>query len=272
MKDVSIVIINYNTFRLTCDCIKSILKQQVAVDYEIILVDNASTEQDPDKFTELFPSVKLIKSDKNLGFSKGNNLGIKYASGHTILLLNSDTELVSDSITLGFETLNRNQKIGVVTGQLVSPDGSIQNNCQSFPSLTKKLVENFRLQKIMPVALKSRYLKGHYFDYSTPGKPDWVWGTFFMFRKDLLSTFENNKLPETYFMYLEDMEWCYEIRKKGFDIVYIPEIRVLHHLGGSGANAKRLIRENFNDFLNRNYLWPKSALLKNRDQKNLNDE
>ena len=96
---VSVIIVNYNSFALTSDCIRSVIEQTHDVDYEIILVDNASIECDPDKFLQKFPHILLIKSKMNGGFSFGNNLGIEKASGEYILLLNSDTILTEDTIS-----------------------------------------------------------------------------------------------------------------------------------------------------------------------------
>src|SRR4051812_12404319 len=96
---VSIIIVNYNTFELTSDCIRSVIAFTIGLEYEIILVDNASTECAPEEFLKEFPAVQLVKSETNGGFAYGNNLGIQHASGTRILLLNSDTALTEDSIS-----------------------------------------------------------------------------------------------------------------------------------------------------------------------------
>src|SRR5690349_21603761 len=100
--DVSIVIINYNTFELTCKCIASIIEKTRQVSYEIILVDNASVECKADLFLEKYPQIVLIKNSHNQGFAGGNNTGILAARGQVILLLNSDTELVNNAVDLAF--------------------------------------------------------------------------------------------------------------------------------------------------------------------------
>src|SRR5437763_942905 len=96
---LSIIIINYNTFELTCNCIESVIQYTTTIPYEIILVDNASTECDAELFKKRFPQIKLVKNPENNGFAKGNNLGIKHAEGDAILLLNSDTYLKVNSDT-----------------------------------------------------------------------------------------------------------------------------------------------------------------------------
>ena len=113
--DVSIIIINYNTFSLTCKCIESLYKYNNGFSYEIILVDNASSECDAKIFSEKFPNINLVISEKNLGFAGGNNLGIKHATGNFILLLNSDTELIENSIFSCINYMKENKKIGVLS-------------------------------------------------------------------------------------------------------------------------------------------------------------
>ncbi len=253
MTKVSIIIVNYNTFELTSKCIESVYTFTKLVDFEVIVVDNASIDSDPNEFLVQFPKIKLVKSDENVGFAKGNNLGISQAKGEVILLLNSDTELTDDSISIAYQDLQTKSKCGVVTGKLMYPDGRIQHNCQAFPSIGKQILERTRFHKFLSSTQKSKRLQGFYFDYSKSGNPDWVWGTFFMFRKSLLNEFPFTKLPETYFMYMEDMEWCMEIRKRGYTIHYNPTISVIHHMGGSSGNSSKLIQIHYLDFIQRYY-------------------
>ena len=97
---VSIIVINYNTFNLTSKCLRTIYQNTVGVSFEILVVDNASTECSPGRFKEEFPEIIVVENKENIGFAKGNNIGIAKASGDVVLLLNSDTELVEDSISL----------------------------------------------------------------------------------------------------------------------------------------------------------------------------
>lgn len=262
MLQISIIIINYNTFQLTCEAIQSVIETTKGVLYEIILVDNDSRECNPEEFQTRFPSIVLIKNKENLGFSKGNNCGIAVAKGEVIVLLNSDAILKNDGISIAYHHLIENSKTGVVTGKLTYPDGRIQHNCQSFPSITKYVVEILRIHKLLGEKNRSSYLSGFYGDYEAIQHPDWVWGTFFVFRKSILSTFTEKKLPDNYFMYVEDMQWCKEIRIRGYEISYLPEIEVTHLLGGSAGNANAMMLQNTLSFIQTYYKWPSSFLLK----------
>lgn len=248
---LSIIILNYNTYELTCQCICSIYERTKNIDFEIILVDNASMECNPDKFLELFPNVKLLKNTENRGFSRGCNDGIRLAQGNYILLLNSDTVLLNDAISIAYNFLSNNKSVGVVTCRIENPDGTAQNNCQPFPYVWKRLFEQLRLHKFFPKNIRSNILWGPYFNYDKIAYPDWVWGTYFMFPRNILKIFPHNKLPETFWMYIEDMEWCWLVRKAGYKVAFVPEGRVLHFGGGAThtEKAKIMMEENLKLFI-----------------------
>ena len=231
--DVSVVIVNYNTFDLTSAAIRSLRKFVQGINYEIILVDNASTETSADRFQETDPSITLIKSEKNLGFAGGNNLGIQQASGKAILLMNSDAELLNDAVSICYKNLFSKPSIGITTGKLEYADGSVQHQCGKFPSVKQPLMELFRIQKFMSSKRRVEVMLGGYFNHESTCYPDWVWGTFFMFRTEILNKLPGKKLPEDFFMYAEDLQWCYEITKLGYRVHYDPAAKVLHHFSGS---------------------------------------
>lgn len=231
---ISVIILNYNTFEMTSDCIQSILDKTTHPDIELIIVDNASTNCNPDDFLLKFPTIKLVKSEVNLGFSKGNNLGINHAKGNTILLLNSDTILVNDAITLSYQKLNNEEEIGVITSKLVFPTREIQHQCRPFDTITLNLIERFRIHKFWSTEKRARILLGGYFDHQKEMTCDRIWGTFFMFKKDILTSFPDEKLADQFFMYGEDNEWCYQLRKFTHKkILYFPTAEVIHIMGGS---------------------------------------
>lgn len=262
MPQVSIIIINYNTFELTCKCIDSVYTFTKAVNFEIILVDNASSEKDPEQFQIRFPNIRLIKSEVNLGFAKGNNLAVSRSKGEVVLLLNSDTELKEDAISICYKELMKDKQAGIITCKLVYPDGRLQHNCQSFPSFAKQLLEKMRFHKLLSKENQSKIFQGFYWDYSKPGYPDWVWGTFFMFKKELIQKLPENKLNEDYFMYVEDMKWCFDAKQVGYRILYSNSTSVLHLHGASGAASNGLIMKNYLDFLKRNYSFINYWLLR----------
>lgn len=249
---LSIIIINFNTYDFTRKCIESIYKKTREVSFEIILVDNDSRECDPEVFRQLFPELILVKSAKNLGFAGGNNLGIKHARGEYILLLNSDMELKNNVPGILLASLKDQSKTGVLTGKLIYPDGKLQHNCQSFPNWKKGLFELFRLQKIFRKFGRD-FLAGPFFSYDRPIYCDWVWGTMFLFRKRDLELLPGSELSEDFFMYGEDMQWCYEFQRAGKKIAFCPEALAVHYVGGSNAQREDLMRAHLKVFMKKYY-------------------
>ncbi len=257
--DVTIVILNYNTFRLVHQCIQSTLAETQKVKMEIIVVDNGSSERDPEDLKKLYPEITLIKSMENLGFSKGNNLGIQRANGKYILLLNSDTLLKNDAVSICKFFLDDNPNIAVATARLENPNGRIQHNCQRFPSVRWLLYEWLRLQKIFP-SLKNKFF-GSFFSYHSIAYPDWVWGTFFMFRKDLLNQLPKQKLADDFFLYEEDMQWCMDFSRLGYRIAYLPSAHVVHLMEGSGGKKNFLMKQNRKIFMRLYYSsWERGVI------------
>lgn len=252
MPDVSVIIVNYNTVDLTKGCIKSINEKTQGLTYEIIVVDNASSEG-----TEGLDEqpIELVKSDKNLGFAGGNNLGISHASGDYILLLNSDTVLENDAISIVWEYLRSKPNMGAASSLLRYPNGKLQHVCQRFPSAKYIAIELFRLQKFWSKSKAARVLKGAFFDHKTETTTDWVWGTFFMFKKSILDEFPGKKLSDDFFMYGEDMQWCMELKRIGYAIGYQPAAKVVHYMGGSSGKKEKWMKENNETFLKLYYPW-----------------
>ncbi len=260
--DVSIVIVNYNTFELTSKCIRTVMQCTKGVSYEIILVDNASAECNADLFLKEFPTIKLVKSKENTGFTGGNNMGILYASAQYILLLNSDTELTEDSISKCHDIAQQNNSIGVITCKLLSPNGNIQKQCHRFPSIALTCIELFRIHKLIPQPKRGIVMGNGFFDHLSSIYTEFVWGAFFMFPASILQSFPDKKLPGKFFMYGEDLEWCYAIKKLGYTVYYNANTSIIHHLGASSkASFLRLRHSNEYAFLIENYGWLYTKML-----------
>ncbi|WP_245553820.1 glycosyltransferase [Cytophaga aurantiaca] len=233
---MSIIIVNYNTLQLTTSCIRSVIEHTKGVEYEIILVDNNSSECNMQILTEEFPSIIFIQSESNLGFAGGNNLGLANAHGEYILLLNSDTEFVNDAVSIAVSKMKSDKNIGALSTKLIYPDGRPQPVAGRFPSLKAELFELFRLSKFESEDKKRNRLHNDLWDYSKYTETDWLWGAFLLMPRAVLKQFPLQKLHEDFFMYYEDVQWCYFIKHTlKLKIVYIPEGVVIHHIAGSSA-------------------------------------
>lgn len=260
--DVSIIIINYKTFDLTNNCIDSIFQYCSLSNYEIILVENGTAEFNQQNISHWGDKVKLVVSQENLGFAGGNNLGIKQANGKYILLLNSDTYLTDDAISPTFHYLERHKEVGVISAKLIYPDGSPQSAAQRFPGIKYKFIELLRLQKLLSKRAAGRLLLGSFFEHDETVAVDWVWGAYFMFPKRILLQLPNQQLDDTYFMYFEDMQWCMDIRKLGYEIHYFADAKVVHLLGGSSGKKNEMMEQNGEIFMKRNYSFIERWLIK----------
>lgn len=236
MMQVSIIIVNYNTFQLTSNCIKSIYAIMKGLDYEVILVDNASKECDPENFAKAFPTVKLIKSSENVGFAKGNNLGIQQATGKYILLLNSDCELINNAPQISYNYMEEHPECGMSTVQLLYPDGKLQYNCRRFRTISWELLEVFPLYLLLPKKKREELMLHHYFDHQRQVNCDWVWGAYMFFPASLLKQLPGERLGEDFFMYCEDTLWGWQFKQLGKEITFLPEGKVMHVHKGSSSN------------------------------------
>ncbi len=227
--DLSVIVVNYNTFDYTEKCLQSVLEHSNELDAELILVDNASNEKDPAAFKRQFPSIRLIESKVNLGYAGGNNLGIAEARGRYILLLNSDVLIQNNVIQKALRFMKDHPETGAMSTRLIYPDGRHQPVANRFPFIKFEILELLRVHKLVNL---SRVMLGPFFDHEKAVRADWIWGAFFMMSRNALQAL-GGKLPEEYFMYVEDVQWCYQIKKAGFRVDYYPCGDVIHYVSQS---------------------------------------
>ncbi len=237
---LSIIIVNYNTFNLTCNCIQSIYDKLIGLNFEIILVDNASTECDANLFKQKFPLLNLIISSTNTGFAGGNNLGVAVTKGDYILLLNSDTELINNAPKICYDYIIQYPKVGMVTSQLIYPNGKLQYNCRKFRTIGWELLEMFPFYKLLPKEKGEALMLHHYFNHNRIMRCDWVWGAFMLFPKIIIAQLPEKKLSTDFFMYCEDTLWCLDLYNLGYEVYFLPDAKVMHIHKGSSSKEKWL--------------------------------
>ncbi len=225
MKSFSIIIVNWNSRNLLKNCLNSVRKTNPNGNYEIIVVDNASTDDSLVMIKNDFPEVALIENKENLGFAKGCNLGIKASKGKIILFLNSDAE-VRDLNTLAKveNFFGEHEDVGILGLQLVFPDGVPQASGGEFVSV-KQLFKHQILFGDSPVfhKFKDKFASqknGEFYDI------DFVSGACLFMRRDVID--EIGGFDEDFFMYGEDVDYCFRAKKKGWRIVVLPSIEVIH--------------------------------------------
>ncbi len=241
MAQVSIIILNYNSFALTSNCIRSVIAATKEVSYEIILVDNASTECNADLFLQEFPTIHLVMSPVNGGFADGNNRGIAVATGEYILLLNSDTILHEDAVSKTIQYISNQPTVGVVGCRMIYADGGIQYTARRFRSISWELLDLFRfIPLLMPYKKRAARMLGKYFKHDENIDCDWLNGAFFLFPKSVLEKIPGKKLDDRFFMYGEDQLWCEQIKKLGYAMKFYAETTITHINSGSTDISKQL--------------------------------
>lgn len=236
--DLSIIIVNYQTYECTKNVINSILKYNYSFSYEIIVTDNASGDDSLEKLEKDFPSINFIASNFNKGFAYGNNIAIKQASGRYILLLNSDTLVYKDSLSRIFNLMESCSDIGACGCRLLLKDGTLDKACRrSFPNPKNAFYRLFHI----PTKSSENNYNLDLNDYGVY-EIDCLSGAFMFIRKEALD--EVGLLDETFFMYGEDIDLCYRIKEKGWKIYYYGKSTVTHFKGSSSKKKKaKLIYE-----------------------------
>jgi GT2 family glycosyltransferase len=226
MTDLTIIVVSYNTKKLTLDCLDSIYKNSKGIDVQTIVVDNNSEDGSLEALQELEDKkkIRLIRNKKNLGFSKANNQGIKTANGKHVLLLNSDTLVKHGSIKKLYEFAEKEKDAGVVGSRLLNRDGSIQPSCLHFPSIGNAIREYWFGEK----GLFEKYAP----QGAEPVEVDALVGACFMITGRALK--KVGMLDERYFFYFEDIDYCRKVWKAGFRVYYLPTVEVVHYHGSSG--------------------------------------
>ena len=235
--DLSIIIINYKTKDLTLQTLTSIFKADPPPGkMEVFLIDNHSQDATPAAVKQQFPQVKQILSSTNLGFAGGNNLGLRQAKGRYILLLNSDTIIEPDTLTVMIKYMDANPQVGLSTCRVELADGRIDPaSHRGFPTPWASLTYYLGLEKFFPHSpLLAQYHQG-WKDLTQVHEIDSPVGAFFFLRKSALN--QVGLLDEAFFMYAEDLDLAFRIKKSGWQVMYVPLTTITHLKGASGINS-----------------------------------
>ncbi len=234
--DVSIIIVNWNTKDLLCNCLKSVDEQAGDIDYEIIVVDNNSSDDSVKMVTDGFKHVILIENSENVGFAAANNQAIQIAKGRYVLLLNSDTEVLDKAIEKTVVFADKHPKAGAVGCRVLNPDGTLQNTCFMFPSVLNMLISTFYFNKLFPSNRFFGREQMTWWDRNDVRDVDVITGCYMLVRKDAIERIGN--MDENYFVYGEETDWCYRLKKDGWEIMFTPASQIIHY-GGQGTKQQR---------------------------------
>src|SRR3990167_6271232 len=214
--ELSVIIVNWNTKKLLEDCLKSIFKLTKDISFEVIVVDNGSEDGSQAMVMKKFPQVKLVPNKDNLGFAKANNRGIKIAKGKYVLLLNSDTYLIENSFKKLVSEAGKLENLGAMGPLLLNEDRSIQQSVGFFPHLPQIFWWMTFIDDLPGGTILKPYHIDHDSFYKNQHEVDWVTGAAFLIPKKVIE--KAGMLDDKIFMYGEDFEWCFRIKKKDFRI------------------------------------------------------
>jgi GT2 family glycosyltransferase len=237
---VTAVMVSYNTRELTVQAITTLI-QNCSLPLEIIVVDNASTDETVETVQNTFPDVKLIQNQHNVGFGMANNQGFELAKYDLVLLLNTDAFIRPGCIEKLVDTIYSDTKIGVVGPKILNEDGTLQPSVHPFPGPLRAVLEYWWLERLFP----SGTLLGSYRNWSYAVQSDvpWLIGACMLVRKSVID--ETAGFSKEFFMYAEETDWQKRISDRGWRIVFTPAGECIHLGGASGGIADLKVRSEF---------------------------
>jgi len=232
MIDVTIIIVNWNTKDLLHNCLKSIDEQAGAIEYEVIVIDNASTDGSAAMVRSQFPNARVISNDTNRGFAAANNQGMAIAQGRYVLLLNSDTIVLNNAIEKTVDFADTTHDTAVIGCRVLNPDRSLQPTCFMYPSILNMILSSSYLYKLFP---NNRFFgreRMTWWGRSDVREVDVVTGCFMLVRREAIK--QAGMMDEDFFMYGEETDWCYRFKKTGWKNIFMPDAEIIH-LGGQSS-------------------------------------
>lgn len=231
--DVSVVIVNWNTRDLLNQALHSLYEETRGVDFEAIVVDNGSTDGSAELIESKWSGVKLVALPRNVGFTSGNNAGIAEARGRHVLLLNSDTIVLPTTLKGLAGFLDRHADVGCAGPRHLNADLSLQRSMDDFPTLFADFASYTGLARVRPI---ERFLASRFAWWSSHDEQrevGWVNGSCIMVRREVID--QVGGLDEGFFIYGEELDWCYRMREAGWRVCFTPDAEVIH-LGGQAMN------------------------------------
>ncbi|WP_034057273.1 glycosyltransferase family 2 protein [Lacinutrix jangbogonensis] len=262
MKDISVIIINYNTAKYTIDCIQSVIvNTRVNLSYNIIVIDNNSEVEDYNYLKSNFPkkeNIQLHRSIINTGFGGGNMLGAQFSSSKYTLFLNNDAMLKNDCLGLLFDYMEDNNSVGVSTAQNYNEYDEHVISFDHNKGIRKLILGRSFLEKYFPKTHPKRKKT-----YTAPVDVDFVNGAFMFFRSSAFASvggFDTN-----IFLYFEEMDICHRLKQLNFKSVLVPSSKITHYQGASTGTSKAISKEGFLSYIyiiNKNYSFSKYLFIK----------
>jgi len=234
MLALSIIIVNWNTRGLLAQCLQSLYDTTSDLDFEVIVVDNASADGSAAMVHRDFPQVQIIANAENVGFVQANNQALVRCRGRYVLLLNSDARVLPESVDKAVRFMEEHPRAGVVGVRLLNPDGTFQVSYTPFPTLWREFLILSGLGRLLIRPTFPSY--GAEIEKGAQRIKGYVEGAYLMVRREAVD--QVNELDERIFMYAEDVDWCYRFHRAGWEVWYLPQATIVHY-GGQSSKKRR---------------------------------
>lgn len=229
--ELSICIVSWNVKELLNKCLNSIFEYPPLTEFEVIVADNDSSDGFAEMVGAFFPEIISIRNKKNLGFSSANNQCIRISKGKYVLILNPDTEILPGSLAALIKFLDEHPEAGATAPKLLNPDRTLQRSVLAFPSLGAMIMRLIFIEQLWPGnPFTKRYLLPD-FDYEKAAEIDQPMGAAILIRKEVLD--KVGLFDEKSFMFFDEVDLCFRIKKAGWKIYFTPSAQLIHHGGSS---------------------------------------
>lgn len=228
---VSVVLVSYNTAKMTIDALDSLFESKVNFELEVIIIDNASSDNSVALIKTHYPHLTLIKNKKNVGFGRANNQALDVMKGDYLLLLNTDAFVQADTLQKTVDYIESHPDCGLLGVRLLGSDGVLQPSCRYFPTQFNLFADRMGLHRLFP---SIQLVDDPNTDHSITQECDWVPGCYYLLRKKTID--EVGLFDPLYFLYSEEVDHCFSIKKAGWQVVYFADTDVVH-IGGESAKS-----------------------------------
>ncbi len=230
--DVSVIIVSWNTKEILRNCLRSVYEQVGGIRFEVFVVDNASSDGSAQMVEDEYPQVRLIRNAENRGFAAANNQAITLATGRYLLVLNPDTIVLDGAIAKTVAFADEHPEAGVIGCKILGSDRTLQRSCFMYHSLLNLLILTSGLHRVFPGSCFFGRERMTWWDYRSVREVQALTGCFMLVRREAIS--QVGLMDERFFMYAEEMDWCWRMRSNGWKVLYFPHAEIVH-LGGSSA-------------------------------------
>ena len=235
---LSIIIVSWNVRSLLREALQSLFATKQAIDFEVIVIDNNSSDNSAEMVAAEFPQVKLINNQANVGFAQACNQGAKISRGEYLLFLNDDTKIFDHTLAGCVYYLQKNPMIGALGCSIKNPDGSQQRSVRDLPNLSDQIIVLLKLHNFFPKLIK-KYLNLD-FDYTKLQEVEQVMGAFFFTSSQVFT--ELTGFDEGYYIWFEEVDYCRRLKEKGYQVIYYPQEKIIHY-GGASLQQRPAVAE-----------------------------